>query len=145
MRKHAGLTGATAALALMASISSKADDMYPSSFVNVHANGSVLRVSNDYYDSYGYYGYYGNYNSNSADGGGGGAAIRIVAKGGFMFDATYNTDKVNVGGGNIRVNQGTAGFGYMGNLSRNATWYVEGIYSTFQPKVTSNYLCNGSC
>ncbi|HME40267.1 MAG TPA: hypothetical protein VKG63_15030 [Steroidobacteraceae bacterium] len=145
MRKNAGLMGATTALALLACTSSLADDMYPNSFVNVHANASYLRVSNNYYDNYGFYGYYGNYNSSTADGNGGGAAIRIVAKGGFMFDAVYNTDKVDVGDGNIRINQGTAGFGYMGNLGRGATWYAEGIYTTFQPKVTSNYLCNGSC
>jgi hypothetical protein len=142
MRKNIGLAGGTAALALMACVSSRADDMYPNSFLNIHANGSALRVSNYYYNGYGYF---DDYTSNSADGGGGGAAIRIVAKGGFMFDATYNTDRVNANDGNIRINQGTAGLGFLGNSGRNSTWYAEAIYTTFRPRVDSNSLCGGSC
>ena len=142
MHKIIVLAGVTAALAFMAAMSSRADDMYPNSFVNAHANASSIRTSNYYYN---YYGYYDDYSSNSADGSGGGAAFRVVLPGGFMFDATYNTDKSNAGDGSIRINQGTAGLGYLGNLRRGPTWYVEVMYATFRPSVDSNYLCGGSC
>jgi hypothetical protein len=130
------------ALSVMVFNVSKASDMY--SFVNIHGNGSSLDLSNNYYYTYnnnccynnGYY----NYNSNSAQGGGGGAALRFVIPGGFMFDASYNTDEANVGQGDVRINQGTAGLGY-----RAPNWYAEAIFTTFQPKINSFYLCGGNC
>jgi len=114
-----------------------ADDMSTQGFVNIHANASALGVSNNYYDNYGYD---NNYTSSSAQGGGGGAALRFVIPGGFMFDASYNTDEAGFGQADLRVNQGTAGLGF-----HASNWYVEGLFSTFQPKVTSNYLCGGAC
>jgi hypothetical protein len=131
------------AISVLAFSVSKASDLY--SFVNIHGNGSSLDLSNNYYNYYynnnnccynnGYY-----YNSNSATGGGGGAALRFVIPGGFMFDASYNTDEANVGQGDVRINQGTAGLGY-----RAPNWYAEAIFTTFQPKVNSFYLCGGNC
>jgi hypothetical protein len=124
-------------LGLAICTTSQADDIYPMSFVNIHANGSSLDVSNSYYYNYGDY---GGYNSTSSQGGGGGAALRFVIPGGFMFDASYNTDEANFGQGDLRINQGTAGLGY-----RGSSWYAEAIFTTFQPKINSNYLCGGSC
>src|SRR5271163_305565 len=128
------------AIGVMISTASKADEMYPQSFVNVHANASSIGT----YDNYGYYnnydGIYYNYNSSSANGGGGGAALRFVIPGGLMFDASYNTDEANIGQGDMRINQGTAGLGY-----RGLNWYAEAMFTTFQPRVTSNYLCGGPC
>ena len=93
------------AIGVMISTASKADEMYPQSFVNVHANASSIGT----YDNYGYYnnydGIYYNYNSRSANGGGGGAALRFVIPGGLMFDASYNTDEANIGQGDMRINQ----------------------------------------
>jgi hypothetical protein len=127
------------AIGIMTSTASKADEMYPQSFINVHANASSIGT----YDNYGYYNNYGNYtnyNSSSAQGGGGGAAFRLVIPGGLMFDASYNTDEANIGQGDMRINQGTAGFGY-----RGPNWYAEAMFTTFQPRVTSNFLCAGTC
>jgi hypothetical protein len=116
------------------------NEMYPQSFVNVHANASSIGT----YDNYGYYnnydGIYYNYNSSSANGGGGGAALRFVIPGGLMFDASYNTDEANIGQGDMRINQGTAGLGY-----RGLNWYAEAMVTTFQPRVTSNYQCGRTC
>jgi hypothetical protein len=142
MRKIMSWMGGIVCLTLLGSISATADGMYPNSFVNLHGNGSSIALSNNYYNNSGYN---NNYDSNSADGGGGGAAIRFVVKGGFMFDASFNSDKSNVGDGNIRINQGTAGFGYMANFGRGPTWYAEVMFTTFQPRVTSNFICGGSC
>lgn len=128
------------AIGVMISTASNADEMYPQSFINVHANASSIGT----YDNYGYYnnydGIYYNYNSSSAQGGGGGAALRFVIPGGFMFDASYNTDEANIRQGDMRINQGTAGLGY-----RGLNWYAEAMFTTFQPRVTSNYLCGGPC
>jgi hypothetical protein len=143
MRKIAGLIGSTASLALLACLSAKAEGMYPDSFVNIHGNISSIGVSNDYYDDYGYYN--SDYSSNSASGGGGGAAVRYVLPGGLMFDAVYNTDKSNVDDGNIRINQGSAGIGYLGHMGRSSTWYAEAMFATFQPRVYSNFICGGTC
>jgi hypothetical protein len=143
MRIIVGMTSVLA-LTLLACQSSNADGMYPDSFVNIHANGSSVGLSNNYYNGYGN-GYYNNYNSSSADGNGGGAAVRFVIPGGLMFDATFNQDTADVGDGNIRINQGTAGVGYQGHMGWGSTWYAEVIYTTFQPRITSNYLCGGSC
>jgi hypothetical protein len=142
MRKLVGLAGGTLALALMASMSSRADNMYPNSFVNIHANASSLGVSNDYNNGNCCY---NNYNSSSADGGGGGAAVRFVFTGHLMFDASYNTDNANVSDGSVRINQGTAGLGYLGNFYGYGTWYAEVMYTTFRPNITSNFFCGGSC
>ena len=65
-----------------------------------------------------------NYNSSSAQGGGGGAALRVVMPGGFMLDASYNTDEANIGRGDMRINQGTAGLGY-----RGINWYAEAMFT----------------
>jgi hypothetical protein len=127
------------ALGVMISTATKADEMYAQSFVNVHANASSISL----YDSSGYYDNYGdyvNYNRSSAQGGGGGANLRYVIPGGFMFDASYNTDEANFGQGDMRINQGTAGLGY-----RRSNWYAEAMFTTFQPRGTSNYLCRGTC
>ena len=128
------------AIGVMISTASKADEMYPQSFVNVHANASSIGT----YDNYGYYnnydGIYYNYNSSSANGGGGGAAFRFVIPGGLMFDASYNTDEANIGQGDMRINPGTAGLGHQG-----LNWYAEAMFTTFQPRGTSNYLCGGTC
>jgi hypothetical protein len=127
------------AVGVMISTASKADEMYPQSFVNVHANASSVGL----YDSSGYYNNYGdyvNYNSSRAQGGGGGANFRYVIPGGLMFDVSYNTDEANFGQGDMRINQGTAGFGY-----RGSNWYAEAMFTTFQPRGTSNYLCGGTC
>jgi hypothetical protein len=127
------------AIGVAISTASKADEMYLQSFVNVHANASSIGL----YDSSGYYNNYGtyvNYNSSRAQGGGGGANLRFVIPGGFMFDATYNTDEANFGQGDMRINQGTAGLGY-----RGSNWYAEAMFTTFQPRGTSNYLCGGTC
>jgi hypothetical protein len=140
MHKNIQLMGGILALGIMTFTASKADEMYPQSFVNVHANASTIGT----YDNYGYYnnydGIYSNYNSSSAQGGGGGAALRFVIPGGFMFDASYNTDQANRSQGDVRINQGTAGLGY-----RGSSWYAEAMFTTFQPRVTSNYLCGGPC
>jgi hypothetical protein len=141
MQKILGFLSLTAALALMA-LPAGAQYMYPASYVNIHGNASSINLSNGYYD---YYGYYNNYNSSSADGGGGGANVRFIARNGFMFDATFNSDKADIGDGNMRINQGTAGLGYLAYLRSGATWYAEAMYTTFQPRLTSNYLCGGSC
>jgi hypothetical protein len=139
MRKSLELICTIFTMGVMISTTSKADEMYPQSFVNLHANASSIGL----YDNYGYYnnyGIYSNYNSSSAQGGGGGAALRFVIPGGLMFDASYNTDEANFGRGDIRINQGTAGLGY-----RGSDWYAEAIFTTFQPRVTSNYQCGGNC
>jgi hypothetical protein len=140
MRKNFQSICRILALGVVMSTASKADEMYPQSFVNVHANASSIGT----YDNYGHYnnydGFYTNYNSSSAQGGGGGAALRFVIPGGFMFDASYNTDQANRSQGDLRINQGTAGLGY-----RGVTWYAEAMFTTFQPRVTSNYLCGGPC
>jgi hypothetical protein len=137
MRKVVESIGGLVVLGVLACTTSRADDLYPQSFVNIHGNASSLAVSNNFYDNNGYY---NNYNSNSQQGGGGGAALRFVIPGGFMFDASYNTDEASIGSGDVRINQGTAGLGY-----RAARWYVEGMFTTFQPKVTSNFQCGGPC
>jgi hypothetical protein len=127
------------AIGVVVSPASKADEVYSQSFVNAHASASTIGS----YDSSGYYNNYGtyvNYNSTHAQGGGGGATLRFVIPGGFMFDASYNTDEANFGQGDIRINQGTAGLGY-----RGSNWYAEAMYTTFQPRGTSNYLCKGTC
>ncbi len=139
MRKIIQSKGRILAIGVMISMASKADDMYPQSFANVHANASSIAT----YDSYGHfdiYGIYTNYNSSSAWGDGGGAALRFVMPGGFMFDASYNSDQANVGQVDMRINQGTAGLGY-----RGPHWYAEAMFTAFQPKVTSNSLCGGPC
>lgn len=137
MRKITHLIGGILTTGVMASTASKADEMYPQSFVNIHANASSIGLSNNYYDNYGYF---NDYNSSRAEGGGGGAALRFVIPGGFMFDASYNTDESNIGQGDVRINQGTAGLGY-----RGSTWYAEAMFTTFRPRVTSNFLCGGTC
>jgi len=145
MRKIIRSMGWILGMGVAISTVSKAGDMDPQGFFNIHANASSIGLDNNYgnYNNCGYYnncGNYNNYNSSSAQGGGGGAALRFVIPGGFMFDASYNTDEANVGDGDVRVNQGTAGLGY-----RGPSWYAEAMFTTFQPKVTSNYLCGGTC